>query len=43
MPEKRPSRKVTQQDVEELEKVTAGLKKREIKYPEPEDNYLILK
>lgn len=43
MPEKRPPRKVTQQDVEELKKVTAGLQKREIKYPEPEDGSLILK
>lgn len=43
MPEKRPLRKVTKQDVEELEKVTAGLRKREIKYPEPEDNYMVLK
>lgn len=43
MPEKRPTWKVTQQDVEELEKVTAGLKKREIKYPEPEDGSLIIK
>lgn len=43
MPEKRPPRKVTQEDIGELEKVTAGLKKREIKYPEPEDGSLIIK
>lgn len=43
MPEKRPPRKVTQQDRGELEKTIAGLKKREIKYPEPEDGSLILK
>lgn len=43
MPEKRPPPETTKQDKEELEKVIAGLKKREIKYPEPEDNYMVLK
>lgn len=43
MPEKRLPQKVTEKDREELEKVTAGLKKREIKYPEPEDGSLIVR
>ena len=43
MPEKRPPRKVTQQDVEELKKVTTELKKREVKYPEAGGGELIMK
>ena len=43
MPQKRPPRKVTKQDVEELEKVTAELKKREVRYPEAGGGELIMK
>lgn len=43
MPKKRHPGEVTQQDVEELKKVTTGLQKREIKYPESGGGELILK
>lgn len=43
MPKKRPPREITEKDVEELRRVTADLKKREITYPEPGGGEMIIK
>ena len=42
MPKKRLPLEITEKDVEDLEKVTTELRKG-AKYPEPKDNYLIMK
>ncbi|MDP2217178.1 MAG: JAB domain-containing protein [Methanolobus sp.] len=43
MPKKRPPPEIMEKDMEELEKVTTELKKREIKYPEAGGGEMIIK
>ena len=42
MSEKRPKPEITGKDVEGLKKLTTELRKG-AKYPEPKDNYMVLK